>query len=633
MKKYFGELGQVLPKICLVFDSDDKTDSFELSRSFNLVFNPFLAIQNLNTQDSNFSKKLTRYTSNCKIVILTTLENIDFQKIKKLEAETTFIAYISFIEGKRCSSLISDLDFLSLIVTSDFKTYETLQGLNLKIPIRFVNLALDLQIYSNINLFPTGQRKKLLISKHCSAWSSINKTQIIESIELGQNLLAITLGDDFSISLFKEADSCRVKNRSIHENLDSGTINQILLGTSDIYLCSNLDHLGIFSAYANSARVKLTHLHKLESENNRDNSLLCGNDFRKAKYSYIKTFFRSIDKVNINDNILVEVPNDAGFFAFFNNLISVKYHWEGLHGFDCVIPDWSSASMSKFWKSSKFTSYCYAGVNEGNIFYDLFEHTENFKPLSASKYSVQKLNNLYAHSPNFSADPYLTYVWQDQLYRSSAFDEWRMAMHETLGDLVPRNDLLERIDKVFSPVGTGDYVIGVHIRHPSHAKEQPDLNLPSIENYIAIVEALIKKSCHSNVKNFIYVASDQEEVIVRFLREFGENMLYQSGLDRVSVDNLNKYHEIEQNNKFSDGHQIQHIRATDKSTWSKKLAEDVIMEAWALSRSNILIHSVSNVATAALYINPNLYSLPIRTNDSLESAQARQYLNEITSII
>ena len=47
MKKYFGELGEVLPKISLVFNSKDKTDSFELSRSFNLVFNPFLAIQNL----------------------------------------------------------------------------------------------------------------------------------------------------------------------------------------------------------------------------------------------------------------------------------------------------------------------------------------------------------------------------------------------------------------------------------------------------------------------------------------------------------------------------------------------------------------------------------------------------------
>jgi hypothetical protein len=208
-----------------------------------------------------------------------------------------------------------------------------------------------------------------------------------------------------------------------------------------------------------------------------------------------------------------------------------------------------------------------------------------------------------------------------------------MAMNETLGDLVPRQDLLERIDEVFSPVNIGDYVIGVHIRHPSHAKEQPDLNLPSIENYIAVVETLVKKSCHSNVKNFIYVASDQEEVIARFLKEFGENILYQSGLDRVSAENLDKYNQIEPKNRLSDGHQIQHIRATNKSTWSKKLAEDVIMEAWALSRSNILIHSVSNVATAALYINPNLHSLPIRTNDTLESAQARKYLNEITSII
>jgi hypothetical protein len=209
-----------------------------------------------------------------------------------LQNETTFIAYISVIDDGRYCSLISDLDFLSLIVTSDFKTYEILQSFNSKIPIHFVNLALDLQTYSNMNLFSASQRKKLLISKHCSVWSSIDKKQILESIEFGQNLLAITLTDEFSISLYNEVDSCKVKISSIHENLDSETIGQVLLGTSAIYLCSQLDHLGIFSAYANSAGVKLIDLHKFESEKNSGNSFFYGNDFRKAKYSYIKTFFK-----------------------------------------------------------------------------------------------------------------------------------------------------------------------------------------------------------------------------------------------------------------------------------------------------------------------------------------------------
>ena len=634
MKKYFGELGQILSQICVIYDSNEKTDSVELTKSLNLVFNNFLKIKNFNVQSLFFSRIFKTQCLKSKVVVLTTITKIDLEFCRRLSDKTNFILYTSFLYKQELDLLEEDLNFLSLIVTSDSESFEMLKSLKIGIPIRYTPLALDLQLYSNLNLVHPADNKKLLMSKSCTHVVKGADTQIANSIEIANGVMLIELDQRDSIESFGLQEYCQVVKTSIHEKLDSTEIYNILRGTGELYVCSNLDHLGALSDYALAAGVKFIDLHKSVPKSNERDLYSIDNDYRKVKQQFVKTFFKNlVGKSKNSKQILVEIPNDAGFFAFFNNLVSVKSYWEGLHGYERVIPEWSSASVSKFWSTQKFTSYCYAGIDEGNVFYELFESTEKFDNPESFNSIGKSPDLLFAHSPNFSADPYLTYVWQDQLYRSSGFDQWRLAMNETLGELTPQRYLLDQVDEVFKRVKDEDYVIGVHVRHPSHAKEQPGLQLASVENYLEITKELFAEKSMHNKRVFIFIASDQDVVISKFITEFGDRVLCFIGLNRVSISQSKAFDNLPRRKQIFDGHQIQHIRAADETLWSKRLAEDVIMEAWALSRSQILVHSTSNVATAALYINPQLHSLPIRNGDNLKIARARQSINKVTSII
>ncbi|MBO9578712.1 MAG: hypothetical protein J7480_08110, partial [Microbacteriaceae bacterium] len=55
----------------------------------------------------------------------------------------------------------------------------------------------------------------------------------------------------------------------------------------------------------------------------------------------------------------------------------------------------------------------------------------------------------------------------------------------------------------------------------------------------------------------------------------------------------------------SEGWQLQHLRAADPRSWSPRLAWEVWRDAEAMAAGDVLIHAVSNVATAASYLGPD----------------------------
>lgn len=358
-------------------------------------------------------------------------------------------------------------------------------------------------------------------------------------------------------------------------------------------------------------------------------------DFRSLESRYRSGLFKpTTNKVRVQNPILAVVGHDAGFFSLFNTYLSIKNYWEGDNGFSMVIPDWRVRSIKEFWNTDKFTSFCYGNENDGNIYFKLFDTNDQFQ---VSQAEVDDLldNSLKAHSFNASADPNLTYIHADKLYRSSNFENWRQSMFETMAGLSPNQNIMNRLNQTFAQVNTDDFIIGMHVRHASHAMEQPDRKMASSEDFIRLSYELIDEEDLRNPgrKIRIFLASDQEKVITEFTKEFGNSLLTISNVSRVDAGETEKYDKLDSDARLKEGHQIQHLKASNESSWNLNMAEDVIADAWGLSKCHTLVHTVSNVATAVSFINPKLRCVPIYPDFSLSDIQELVKLRQMSPLI
>ena len=240
-----------------------------------------------------------------------------------------------------------------------------------------------------------------------------------------------------------------------------------------------------------------------------------------------------------------------------------------------------------------------------------------------------------AHSFNASADPNLTFVNADKLYRSMGFPAWRESMHLRLGGMKPNLAVTNRLKESFRNLPEDAYMIGMHVRHPSHAMEQPGKEIAIASDYIKIaIQLKIREETTNPGRPVrIFLATDQESVISEFKVAFGEDLITIAGVQRVSHLDSSEYDKVNESQKLLEGFQIQHLNAQNTKKWSMGLAEDVIADAWGLAKCDVLVHTVSNVATAVLFINPKIESIPIYPGMNLSEIESLQNLRRLTQII
>ena len=360
-------------------------------------------------------------------------------------------------------------------------------------------------------------------------------------------------------------------------------------------------------------------------------------DYRTLEHSYRKALFENVTHKSPSkkkNRDLIVVGHDAGFFALFNTFVSIQNTWTGEHGFANIYPDWRVSSIQKFWNTNEFTSFCYGQPQDGNIFFKLFNTEGQFDR------TPQEIDNildegLKGHSFNASADPNLTFVNADKLYRSMGFPAWRNSMHARLGGMKPNEAVSTRLKDSFKNLPHDSYLIGMHVRHPSHAMEQPDKEIAMASDYIKIaMELKIKEEAKNPGRPVrIFLATDQESVISEFKIAFGMDLITIAGVQRVSQSDSVEYTKVDEIQKLQEGFQIQHLNAQNTNNWSMHLAEDVIADAWGLAKCDVLVHTVSNVATAVLFINPRIESIPIYRGMNLEEIEKLQSLRRATQII
>ncbi|MEJ7933137.1 glycosyltransferase [Sphingobium sp. AN558] len=301
----------------------------------------------------------------------------------------------------------------------------------------------------------------------------------------------------------------------------------------------------------------------------------------------------------------VVIPaHDAGFFSIFNVFFTHLAWAQQDHRVHMVLPDWDVNRFKGRHAGSKPVSFCYGRPEDGNIWTKFFEPLYG---LDAAQFEDPKF--LYEGSEipddlfNTSREPLMTYVNAYRLYKSPDFQGFRNQYHRVLQDHIILEPGLKKEVATFASDHLEDaFIIGAHVRHPSHTVEQPGALIAHTNDYIRRIRRLVEDEVPKSRSWKVFLATDQERVVRRFKQEFGDRLAVVEDARRTTDVEDSKFDSAKEKN--ADGFQLQHIVASSEENWSTSMAREVIRDAFLMGKCDVLFHVVSNVSTAVSYINP-----------------------------
>jgi glycosyltransferase involved in cell wall biosynthesis len=305
---------------------------------------------------------------------------------------------------------------------------------------------------------------------------------------------------------------------------------------------------------------------------------------------------------------LIVPVHDGGFFSIFNVFMANLVWSSRDESIDSIIPDWRAVPLLNRLDGKQPTSYCYSQPDQGNLWNLLYQPLYD---LSTEEMNSDEFltNNAVSPSTNFAEDkePLLTHTNAYQLYRQSWFPHFRQQYHETLRQhvhLLP--EFRKEIDRLLPDPASGVFRISAHVRHPSHAMEQPSGRLAGVDEYVSRIREILdeKKIDEKSEEWELFLATDNNRAIRTFSEIFGEHVRFVAETDRVGDEQFDVYDSLDDEKSLQEGHQIQHLNAADRNRWSHLKAFEVWRDAELLAASDVVLHAVSNVATAVAFLNP-----------------------------
>lgn len=247
----------------------------------------------------------------------------------------------------------------------------------------------------------------------------------------------------------------------------------------------------------------------------------------------------------------------GGFFSQFNLVVQGLVQHDG--NIDCVEWDMQDAGAFQY--------------NSGEIYKPLFEEYTNNKEYT----ETITVNNFY--DQNYTAH------LAASKYTSSDQKQWRNTYHSIYTKYIKHTDYL---NDIFNNVYSEQFAryndtpkVGILIRNNNLAAEQPRQAVPTNELYIRAISEL-------NLKDFTLIcAIDNRQDLEFYKRNY--NTICNENTSRSET----RYH--------GEAHCVSNLTKID--------AAYHYLEGFALSKCDYLIHPVSNVATAALYMNPKLKNM------------------------
>lgn len=269
--------------------------------------------------------------------------------------------------------------------------------------------------------------------------------------------------------------------------------------------------------------------------------------------------------------ILVRRHN-MGFFA---NYLAVVDILERCSSEADVYVDWSLDGTE--------SEFCYGEVGE-NVWDSLFFPTHKNSTELSRAFVIK-----------FRLNPYFYSIFREELPRRKNFLEIRRKYEAVINQNIKiRNpDVLQSIEKFWEKYFEGKYVIGVHRRLPINAVNinQKGGKSPSLEEYRGSIESQIRASERKISDIVIFLATDDIEAVEYFDNIFGEVLVFQKNIQRISAS------------KGKMGEEV-HTQPWEKV--SIQDAIDVLVDTTLLSRCNELIHVSSNISTSVALMNSKI---------------------------
>lgn len=310
---------------------------------------------------------------------------------------------------------------------------------------------------------------------------------------------------------------------------------------------------------------------------------------------------------------------DAGFFSVFNTFFS-HLVWDA-HDPRCVgiFPDWRVERLLRQLGSKMPVSFCYGTQEDGNLWLSFFEPLfgATREEMNSSDFLEQN-----AQPPreecNERREPLLTYKNADALYRESWFPQFRCLYHRYFDRhvrLLPH--LRNEVDRFCAPF-EGRLMLAAHVKHPSHVIEQAGNTIAGVPDYIASIAAILRQRGISESADDwgLFLATDRDAVVDEFIERFGGHVFVHRDVRRTTRQDDARFAALTPEQQRLEGHMIQHLVAADTSKWSTRMAWEVIRDAYAMARCDMLLHVVSNISTAVSYMNPQVTLVHIDGNSA-----------------
>ena len=258
---------------------------------------------------------------------------------------------------------------------------------------------------------------------------------------------------------------------------------------------------------------------------------------------------------NHNKKLVIKPHLPAGFFSQFNKLIT-------------NLVDHPTITHIEFDMKAGNKNSAFGFIKEGEeLFSKLFENYDEKKPISETLVK-ESYDNM-----NITAQNATNYYNENRSKLKPFYDAYKKYIK-----IKPhiQKKIEEKIKELKK--GNPEQIIGIFVRSAALASEQPKGKMPTQENYKEIIDSIDKTK---TTKYFI------------------------------CADNIN---DLEYYKKHFNPHYYTDIRRTDntlnsephkKTFGSLKDLEDSFIEVALLAQCDILVHCVSNMATAALYMNDN----------------------------
>lgn len=173
------------------------------------------------------------------------------------------------------------------------------------------------------------------------------------------------------------------------------------------------------------------------------------------------------------------------------------------------------------------------------------------------------------------------FVWPDDIERQRTYVNHLICKYIRI-----KPHIMQRVEFLANVLFQAQPVIGVHYRGREKMTDGTSISRLTYENYYSEIEKQLRKFPGGKV----FVATDSADFLSALMQRYGEVVVCSESL-RLSRE---------------DEHVGLHFHPMFRGPLA---GEEVLIDALLLARSSVLLHGMSNVATAALHFNPRLTHL------------------------